>query len=92
MWAPDIYEGSPIPVTTFLSIAPKITISTNVSCLSIYGSYGATLQQIFFFCSIASMILGALTAIAHMKVKHPTHNWRIFRFNSYWMHTNGTLQ
>ncbi|MCL7043750.1 hypothetical protein MKW94_005693 [Papaver nudicaule] len=69
MWAPDIYEGSPTPVTAFLSIAPKISISANMSRLSIYGSYGATLQQIFFFCSIASMILGALAAMAQTKVK-----------------------
>ncbi|KAI3932880.1 hypothetical protein MKX01_031862 [Papaver californicum] len=67
MWAPDIYEGSPTPGTAFLSIAPKI--SANMSRLSIYGSYGATLQQIFFFCSIASMILGALAAMAQTKVK-----------------------
>ncbi|KAL0277938.1 UNVERIFIED_CONTAM: NADH-ubiquinone oxidoreductase chain 2 [Sesamum radiatum] len=69
MWAPDIYEGSPTPVTAFLSIAPKISISANISRVSIYGSYGATLQQIFFFCSIASMILGALAAMAQTKVK-----------------------
>ncbi|XLS74694.1 hypothetical protein HN51_031559, partial [Arachis hypogaea] len=24
-------------------------------------------------------------------LKCPTHNWRIRRFNSYWMHANGTL-
>lgn len=24
MWSPDVYEGSPIPVTTFFSIVPKI--------------------------------------------------------------------
>lgn len=71
MWAPDIYEGSPTPVTAFLSIAPKISISANISRLSIYGSYGAILQQIFFFCSIASMILGALAAMAQTKVKRP---------------------
>ncbi|KAB2043898.1 hypothetical protein ES319_D01G051200v1 [Gossypium barbadense] len=23
-------------------------------------------------------------------LKRPTHNWRIRRFNSYWMHANGT--
>ncbi|KAJ0790868.1 putative NADH:ubiquinone reductase (H(+)-translocating) (mitochondrion) [Helianthus annuus] len=57
------------PVTAFLSIGPKISISANISRLSIYGSYGATLQQIFFFCSIASMILGALAAMAQTKVK-----------------------
>lgn len=56
-------------MTTFLSIAPKISISANASRLSIYGSYGTTLQQIFFFCSIASMILGALAAMAQTKVK-----------------------
>nr|YP_009252183.1 Nad2 [Allium cepa]ANA91172.1 Nad2 [Allium cepa]WHA35301.1 NADH dehydrogenase subunit 2 [Allium fistulosum]BBD20377.1 NADH dehydrogenase subunit 2 [Allium cepa] len=71
MWAPDIYEGSPTPVTAFLSIAPKISISANMSRLSIVGSYGGTLQQIFFFCSIASMILGALAAMAQTKVKRP---------------------
>ena len=43
MWAPDIYEGSPTPVTAFLSIAPKISIFANISRVSIYGSYGATL-------------------------------------------------
>nr|WRW54302.1 NADH dehydrogenase subunit 2 [Ziziphus jujuba] len=71
IWSPDIYEGSPTPVTAFLSIAPKISISANISRVSIYGSYGATLQQIFFFCSIASMILGALAAMAQTKVKRP---------------------
>ncbi|KAL9426547.1 hypothetical protein AB3S75_033352 [Citrus x aurantiifolia] len=69
MWAPDFYEGSPTLVTTFLSIAPKISISANISRVFIYGSYGATLQQIFFFCSIASVILGALAAMAQTKVK-----------------------
>ncbi|KAF4394138.1 hypothetical protein G4B88_000649 [Cannabis sativa] len=71
MWAPDIYEGSPTPVTTFLSIAPKISIYANISRVSIYGSYGATLQQILFYCNIASMILGALAAMAQTKVKGP---------------------
>ncbi|EPS74676.1 hypothetical protein M569_00051, partial [Genlisea aurea] len=69
MWAPDIYEGSPTPVTAFLSIAPKISIFANISRLFIVGSYGTTLQEIFFFCSIASMILGALAAMAQTKVK-----------------------
>ncbi|ESQ43398.1 hypothetical protein EUTSA_v10015951mg, partial [Eutrema salsugineum] len=56
MWAPDIYEGSPTPVTAFLSIAPKISISANILRVSI---------------CIASMILGALAAMAQTKVKRP---------------------
>jgi NADH-ubiquinone oxidoreductase chain 2 len=69
MWAPDIYEGSPTPVTAFLSIAPKISIFANMLRLFIVGSPVGTLQQILFFCSIASMILGALAAMAQTKVK-----------------------
>uniref|UniRef100_A0A3Q7IV33 NADH:quinone oxidoreductase/Mrp antiporter transmembrane domain-containing protein n=1 Tax=Solanum lycopersicum TaxID=4081 RepID=A0A3Q7IV33_SOLLC len=53
MWAPDIYERSPTPVTALLSI----------------GSYGATLQQIFFFYSITCMILRPLASMAQTKVK-----------------------
>nr|WNR49268.1 NADH dehydrogenase subunit 2 [Acorus tatarinowii] len=66
MWAPDIYEGSPTPVTAFLSIAPKISIFSNMLRIFIVFNLG---QQIFFFCSIASMILGALAAMAQTKVK-----------------------
>lgn len=69
MWAPDIYEGSPTPVTAFLSVAPKISIFANLLRFFLYGSYGTTFQQIFFFCSIASMIFGALSAMAQTKVK-----------------------
>jgi len=69
MWAPDIYEGSPTLVAAFFSIAPKISIFANMLRVFIHSFYGTTLQQIFFFCSIASMILGALAAMAQTKVK-----------------------
>nr|YP_009531812.1 NADH dehydrogenase subunit 2 [Leiosporoceros dussii]AXZ70964.1 NADH dehydrogenase subunit 2 [Leiosporoceros dussii] len=69
MWAPDVYEGSPTLVTAFFSIAPKIAILANMLRVFIYSFYDPTWQQLFFFCSIASMILGALAAMAQNKVK-----------------------
>nr|YP_004927653.1 NADH dehydrogenase subunit 2 [Treubia lacunosa]AEH99700.1 NADH dehydrogenase subunit 2 [Treubia lacunosa] len=69
MWAPDVYEGSPTIVTAFFSIAPKISILANMLRVFIYSFYDPTWQQLFFFCSIASMILGALAATAQNKVK-----------------------
>jgi proton-translocating NADH-quinone oxidoreductase chain N len=69
MWAPDVYEGSPTLVTAFFSIAPKISILANMIRVFIYSFYDPTWQQLFFFCSIASMILGALAAMAQNKVK-----------------------
>ncbi|XP_041027041.1 NADH-ubiquinone oxidoreductase chain 2 [Juglans microcarpa x Juglans regia] len=64
-----VYEGSPTPITTFLSIVPNISIFANISHVSIYGSYEATQEQIFCYYSIASKILGALAAKTQMKVK-----------------------
>nr|ASN73926.1 NADH dehydrogenase subunit 2 [Aneura pinguis]ASN73966.1 NADH dehydrogenase subunit 2 [Aneura pinguis]WHW95825.1 NADH dehydrogenase subunit 2 [Aneura pinguis]WHW95867.1 NADH dehydrogenase subunit 2 [Aneura pinguis]WHW95909.1 NADH dehydrogenase subunit 2 [Aneura pinguis] len=69
MWAPDVYEGSPTIVTAFFSIAPKISILANMLRVFIYSFYDPTWQQLFFLCSIASMILGALAAMAQNKVK-----------------------
>jgi NADH-ubiquinone oxidoreductase chain 2 len=69
MWAPDVYEGSPTLVTSFFSIALKISILTNMLRVFIYSFCDPTWQQLFFFYSIASMILGALVAMAQNKVK-----------------------
>nr|QIA60136.1 NADH dehydrogenase subunit 2 [Haplomitrium mnioides]QIA60178.1 NADH dehydrogenase subunit 2 [Haplomitrium mnioides] len=69
MWAPDVYEGSPTVVTASLPIAPKISILANMLRVFISSFYDPTWQQPFFFRSIASMILGALAAMAQNKVK-----------------------
>jgi NADH:ubiquinone oxidoreductase subunit 2 (subunit N) len=69
MWAPDVYEGSPTYVTAFFSIAPKIAILANMLRVFIYSFYDPTWQQLFVFCSIASMVLGAFAALSQHKVK-----------------------
>nr|YP_008816026.1 NADH dehydrogenase subunit 2 [Closterium baillyanum]AGZ90241.1 NADH dehydrogenase subunit 2 [Closterium baillyanum] len=69
MWAPDVYEGSPTYVTAFFSIAPKIAILAASLRVFIYSFYDPTWQQLFVFCSIASMVLGAFAALSQNKVK-----------------------
>jgi proton-translocating NADH-quinone oxidoreductase chain N len=69
MWAPDVYEGSPTYVTAFFSIAPKIAILANMLRVFVYSFYDPTWQQLFVFCSIASMVLGAIAGLAQNKVK-----------------------
>jgi proton-translocating NADH-quinone oxidoreductase chain N len=69
MWAPDVYEGSPTYVTAFFSIAPKIAILANMLRVFIYSFYDPTWQQLFVFCSIASMVLGAFAALSQNKIK-----------------------
>jgi proton-translocating NADH-quinone oxidoreductase chain N len=69
MWAPDVYEGSPTIVTAFFSIAPKIAILANMLRVFMYSFYDPSWQQLFVFCSVASMILGAFAALSQNKIK-----------------------
>jgi NADH-quinone oxidoreductase subunit N len=71
MWTPDVYEGSPTPVTAFFSIAPKlaaIALFLRVM-LEPFGDLVAQWRQIVTFVSIASMVLGAFAAIGQTNIK-----------------------
>lgn len=83
MWAPDVYEGAPTSVTAYFSIAPKIALLALFIRLFYYagpfGSLGngsAPLENILIFCSIASMFIGAFSALSQQKIK------RLFAYSS----------
>jgi NADH-quinone oxidoreductase subunit N len=71
MWTPDVYEGSPTPVTAFFAVAPKIAaISLTISVLmGPFKPLFAQWQQIIVFASILSMALGAFAAIGQPNIK-----------------------
>ena len=71
MWTPDVYEGAPTPVTAFFAVAPKIAAIALLVRVMIgpFGELFAQWQQIVIFISIASMLLGALTAIWQTNIK-----------------------
>src|SRR5258708_38840427 len=71
MWTPDVYEGSPTPVTAFFSVAPKIAALALFMRFLIepFGAMLAQWQQIILFISVASMILGSVAAIAQTNIK-----------------------
>ena len=71
MWAPDVYEGSPTPVTLFFSVVPKIAALT-VFIRFLYFPFINMMDQwqpIIIFLSIASMIFGAIAAIGQKNLK-----------------------
>ena len=71
MWAPDVYEGSPTPVTLFFSVVPKIAALT-VFIRFLYVPFINMIDQwqpIIIFLSIASMIFGAIAAIGQKNLK-----------------------
>jgi NADH-quinone oxidoreductase subunit N len=71
MWTPDVYEGSPTPVTAFFAAAPKLAAMALLIRV-LYGAFPALAgewRQIITFISLASMILGAFAAIGQTNIK-----------------------
>jgi len=71
MWTPDVYEGAPTSVTSFFALVPKVAAITvfirfmYVPFLNVFSQW----QTIIVFLSIASMILGAVSAIGQTNIK-----------------------
>jgi NADH-quinone oxidoreductase subunit N len=82
MWSPDVYEGSPTPVTAYFSVAPKAA-GFAVLCRFFYSVFAApdlsagvyklttTVDWTFLFAvlSAVTMTVGNLTAIHQKNVK-----------------------
>ncbi len=71
MWTPDVYEGSPTPVTAFMSVAPKaasFAVFLRVFAEAL-GGVKAHWQPILITVAVATMILGNVVAIVQTNIK-----------------------
>jgi NADH-quinone oxidoreductase subunit N len=71
MWTPDVYEGSPTPVTAFFATAPKVAAAAMFARL-LFDAFGGAVddwQQILALLSVGSMFLGAVAAIGQRNFK-----------------------
>ena len=71
MWSPDVYEGSPTPVTAFFSTVPKIALLALYVRLFFYTFYDfiPLWQELFLICAIISMIWGSIAALSQKRIK-----------------------
>jgi NADH-quinone oxidoreductase subunit N len=71
MWTPDVYEGSPTPVTAYFAAAAKMSAMAMVIRIVLGAFPSATdqWQQIIIAMSVASMALGAFAAIGQQNIK-----------------------
>ena len=71
MWTPDVYEGSPTPVTTFFATAPKVAAMALTMRVAIeaFGTQADAWRQIVIFAALASIVVGALGAIGQKNIK-----------------------
>jgi NADH-quinone oxidoreductase subunit N len=71
MWTPDVYEGSPTPITAFFAMAPKAAAMA-LFLRAVIVPFPAAVhqwQQIIVVASILSMILGSVAAIGQTNIK-----------------------
>jgi NADH-quinone oxidoreductase subunit N len=71
MWAPDVYEGAPTPVTAFFASAPKIAAFGLLARLLLqpFADLLPQWQQVIVLASLASMVVGALAALRQTNIK-----------------------
>jgi len=71
MWVPDVYEGSPTPVTALFATAPKVAAVLLLTRLltEAFGHVHSDWGPIIAVLSIASMFLGAVAAIGQTDFK-----------------------
>ncbi len=71
MWTPDVYEGSPTPITAFFATAPKVAAMGLFArvLFDAFGGITADWSQIIALLSVASMFLGAIAAIGQRNIK-----------------------
>ncbi|MFP1643395.1 NADH-quinone oxidoreductase subunit NuoN [Pontitalea aquivivens] len=71
MWTPDVYEGSPTPVTAFFATAPKVAAMALLARLvhDAFGQVPGEWGQIVGLMAVASMFLGAVAAIGQRNIK-----------------------
>jgi len=71
MWTPDVYEGSPTPVTGFFAAAPKLAAMAIIARLIVvpFGDILGQWQQVIIVLAVLSMVVGALGALVQTNIK-----------------------
>jgi NADH-quinone oxidoreductase subunit N len=71
MWTPDVYEGSPTPVTAFFASAPKVAAMALIARVvhDAFGAIPADWTQVLAALAVLSMFLGAIAGIGQKDIK-----------------------
>jgi len=71
LWTPDVYQGAPAPVSTFLATASKIAIFGAVMRLFLYAPLvdGESVRLALAVVAFVSIIVGNVMAVAQTNIK-----------------------
>ena len=71
VWAPDVYQGAPAPVSGFLSVGPKAAAFAVLLrvFMTAFGPIASRWEPIVWACALATMIVGNFAAIQQSNIK-----------------------
>ncbi|MEE3650034.1 MULTISPECIES: NADH-quinone oxidoreductase subunit NuoN [unclassified Brenneria] len=71
LWTPDVYQGAPAPVSTFLATASKIAIFGAVMRLFLYAPMvdSDAVRTVLGFIAVASILFGNVMAVSQSNIK-----------------------
>src|SRR5258707_4765596 len=71
MWAPDVYEGAPTPITAFLSVGSKAASFAMLIRIFVEGmpSMSGDWRLLFYVLSVLTMTAGNIAAVTQSNVK-----------------------
>jgi NADH-quinone oxidoreductase subunit N len=71
VWAPDVYQGAPAPVSAFLSAGPKAAAFAVLLrvFLTAFGSVAESWEPFLWASALASMVVGNFAAIQQTNIK-----------------------
>ena len=71
VWAPDVYQGAPAPVSAFLSVGPKAAAFAILmrTYLTAFAPIADRWEPILWTCALATMLVGNLAAIQQSNIK-----------------------
>jgi NADH-quinone oxidoreductase subunit N len=71
MWAPDVYEGAPTPITAFLSVGSKAASFAMLLRIFVEGlpSMSDDWRMLFYVLAVLTMTVGNLAALTQSNIK-----------------------
>jgi len=71
MWAPDVYDGAPTPITAFMAAAVKAAAFTALIRVLMHalGASDVVWTEMVFWLSVITMLVGNLVALAQTQLK-----------------------
>ena len=71
LWTPDVYQGSPAPVTAFLATGSKVAVFAFLIrfCLSMQDPLWSALKPVLWIIALLTLVVGTITALSQSELK-----------------------